>query len=137
MLGAMFPLPRVLYAMGKDGLIFKVLARINTRTQTPVIATILSGVLSGLMAMIFNLQQLIDMMSIGTLLAYTIVAICVCILRFEESVQVKLPQVELSLRKHFENLFNLHMIKYPTDESSLITKWGVAVFSKYLLNKIF
>ena len=43
LLGSMFPLPRVLYAMGKDGIIFKKLAKVNGYTQTPLIATIISG----------------------------------------------------------------------------------------------
>jgi amino acid transporter len=33
----MFPLPRVLYAIASDGLIFRFLSRIHPRLMTPVI----------------------------------------------------------------------------------------------------
>ncbi|KAK9306851.1 hypothetical protein QLX08_002723 [Tetragonisca angustula] len=82
-LGAMFPLPRILYAMGSDGVIFKQLAIVHPKTMTPILGTVVAGLLTGVMTLIFNLQQLIDMMSIGTLLAYTIVAVSVLILRYQ------------------------------------------------------
>lgn len=47
MLGAMFPLPRIIYAMSTDGVIFKSLAKVNSWTKTPIRATILSGILTG------------------------------------------------------------------------------------------
>jgi len=43
----MFPLPRVLYAMSRDGLLFKFLGNVNSRTQTPILATAFSGFISG------------------------------------------------------------------------------------------
>ena len=64
------------------GLLFKFLANINPRFKTPVAATIVSGLFSALMATFFDVEQLAEMMSIGTLLAYSLVAISILILRY-------------------------------------------------------
>ena len=83
--GCMFPLPRVVYAMADDGLIFRGLANINEKTKTPVIATLSMASLAALLAAIFDIKELVDFMSIGTLMAYTLVAASVMILRYRES----------------------------------------------------
>jgi len=47
LLGTLFPLPRILFAMASDGLLFKFLSNINPTTKTPVISTVICGLFAG------------------------------------------------------------------------------------------
>lgn len=83
-LGGMYPLPRILYSMAHDKLIYGYLAHVNKRLKLPVRATIVGSIFIALLSCLLNIQDLADMVSIGTLAAYSLVSLAVLILRYED-----------------------------------------------------
>ncbi|KAG9510175.1 Cationic amino acid transporter 2, partial [Fragariocoptes setiger] len=81
--GGFLPLPRILYAMARDGVIYRVLSIVSKRFKVPVVATIVGGILIACLASLLEIDQLADMLSIGTLAAYSLVSISVLLLRYE------------------------------------------------------
>uniref|UniRef100_H2Z0A0 Cationic amino acid transporter C-terminal domain-containing protein n=1 Tax=Ciona savignyi TaxID=51511 RepID=H2Z0A0_CIOSA len=103
-LGAAVGMPRIVFSMARDGLIFRVLATVSNKNRTPVVATILSGIFSAFMALIFDLNDLVNMMSIGTLMAYTLVACSVLLLRFRPDAvdeTINEEQNKITVSKYF------------------------------------
>ncbi|KAM3718553.1 Cationic amino acid transporter [Dirofilaria immitis] len=82
LIGSMFALPRCVYAMAEDGLIFRTFEQINDKTQVPLQAVVVFGALTSMIAFLFDIETLVEFLSIGTLLAYTIVSACVIVLRY-------------------------------------------------------
>ncbi|XP_061904664.1 high affinity cationic amino acid transporter 1 isoform X2 [Entelurus aequoreus] len=83
------PLPVAFKYVGWEGAKYAVavgsLCALSTspRTKTPLTATLTCGIRAAIMAFLFDLKDLVDLMSIGTLLAYTLVAACVLVLRYQ------------------------------------------------------
>jgi basic amino acid/polyamine antiporter, APA family len=75
---------RILFAMGRDGMLPRMFSRVSPRTQTPVQNTIIVSIIVALLAALVPLDYLIDVVSIGTLTAFVVVSLGVIILRYRE-----------------------------------------------------
>ncbi len=76
--------PRIFYAMSKDGLLPPIFSSVHQRFRTPWLATILTGTIATLVAGLFPIGLLGELVSIGTLLAFAIVCAGILVLRFTD-----------------------------------------------------
>src|SRR4051812_5538239 len=86
---------RVFFAMSRDGLLPAVFGRVSPRTHVPIRTTVATGVLVALISALVPLSSLAELVNIGTLFAFIVVAIGVLVLRRTR------PDLERSFRAPF------------------------------------
>jgi APA family basic amino acid/polyamine antiporter len=72
---------RIFYVMARDKMLPPVVAQIHPRFRTPLVTTMLTGFAVSILALIVPLNQLLNLVNIGTLVAFTVVCASVLVLR--------------------------------------------------------
>ena len=75
---------RIFYAMSRDGLIPPIYSKVHKNFRTPWLGTMVTGVIAAILAGIFPLSILGELVSIGTLAAFVIVCVGIMVLRVKE-----------------------------------------------------
>ncbi|MFT3723067.1 MAG: amino acid permease [Hyphomonadaceae bacterium] len=82
MLVLLYGQTRIFYTMARDGLLPQVFAKVNPKTQTPVLNTVVVGIIAAGFAGFTGLDFLGDTTNVGTLVAFMFICITVVYLRF-------------------------------------------------------
>jgi APA family basic amino acid/polyamine antiporter len=100
-LSVLYGQTRIVFAMARDGLVPRALAKVNPRTGTPVLLTLIFGFGIAFLAALVPLQEIVELVNIGTLFAFLIVNIGVIILRRTN------PEMPRPFRVPFSPIFPL------------------------------
>ncbi|MFE9453772.1 amino acid permease [Streptomyces sp. NPDC006739] len=126
---------RVFFAMSRDGLLPRFFSHVHPRFKTPHRPTILLGVVIAILAGFTSLSALADLVNIGTLFAFVVVALGVIILRRTR------PDLPRSFRTPFVPVLPVVsvlatlwlMVNLPAETWLRFAIWMVIGFAVYFL----
>ena len=84
MLSLLYGQSRIFYAMGRDGLLPAVFAKVHSKRRTPWFGTLITSSAAALMGGLFPIGLLGELVSVGTLLAFSLICAGVIYLRIKE-----------------------------------------------------
>jgi len=90
---------RIFYVMARDGMLPPAVAAVHPRFKTPLVTTMITGVAVAALALIVPLNNLLNLVNIGTLIAFSVVCGGVLYLRKRR------PELPRSFRVPFVPLF--------------------------------
>ena len=94
---SLFGQPRVFYRMARDGLIFKLFGKLDPKSKVPVLGTAVCGIPSAVLAFFMDIDTLSDMISIGTLMAFSTVCIGIVLMRYKNEERPRTPLAAISV----------------------------------------
>jgi APA family basic amino acid/polyamine antiporter len=77
----MFGQTRIFFAMSRDGLLPKTFSKVHKNFKTPINGIILVGAVASVLAAFLPLTDIVELVNIGTLAAFTLVSVAVIVLR--------------------------------------------------------
>jgi APA family basic amino acid/polyamine antiporter len=80
----MYGQSRIFFVMARDGLLPQRLSAVNKRTGSPVLMTMITGVIVSVIAGLLPLNEIAALANAGTLCAFIAVAVCMLVLRVKE-----------------------------------------------------
>lgn len=90
---------RIFYVMARDKMLPQAVAKVHPKFKTPLNTTMFTGVAVAILTLIVPLTQLLNLVNIGTLIAFTVVCAGVLYLRHRK------PDMPRSFRVPFVPLF--------------------------------
>lgn len=98
LLAACFATPRLIYSIAYDGLIFGCFTKMDEDRKMPLRAVAASGILTAFLAFLFDMPQLVEMVSIMTLTTYTMVSLSVILTRYQPNLEFVANDAQLTER---------------------------------------